>query len=296
MNNITYSFIIPHHNTPDLLQRCVDSIPQRDDIEIIVADDNSQEGKKANVKRPDVKTIYIDKEQSCGAGHARNVAMAEAKGKWLLFADADDYYHDGFIKVLDQYRDSDFDLIYFNVSSVYSDTMKPANRTNGLRKGMDNVIKGIETYDLLRYKYHTPWNKMYSADMVKRHHLQFEEVMQGNDCMFSYMAGYFSKKIKVISEDVYVYTYTVNSITTSKFTTSRLITSLKNQAKQRNFLKFVGHEEWSYTWVSYYSWMLNHQGPIIAFRLLLLNVIYLYTIMVESKIYIEFAKNHSQNV
>lgn len=36
-----YSFIIPHHNSPDLLNRYLKSIPQREDIEIIVVDDNS---------------------------------------------------------------------------------------------------------------------------------------------------------------------------------------------------------------------------------------------------------------
>jgi len=41
-----YSFIIPHKNCPDLLQRCVDSIPERDDVQVIVVDDNSDEGKK----------------------------------------------------------------------------------------------------------------------------------------------------------------------------------------------------------------------------------------------------------
>ena len=43
---INYSFIIPHKNCPDLLQRCVDSIPERDDVQVIVVDDNSDEGKK----------------------------------------------------------------------------------------------------------------------------------------------------------------------------------------------------------------------------------------------------------
>lgn len=38
---IKYSIIIPHHNVPTLLERCVNSIPQRDDIQIIVVDDNS---------------------------------------------------------------------------------------------------------------------------------------------------------------------------------------------------------------------------------------------------------------
>ena len=40
MKEITYTFIIPHHNCPDLLDRCLSSIPQRDDIQIVVVDDN----------------------------------------------------------------------------------------------------------------------------------------------------------------------------------------------------------------------------------------------------------------
>ena len=37
----SYSIIIPHKNTPKFLQRCLDSIPQREDLEVIVVDDNS---------------------------------------------------------------------------------------------------------------------------------------------------------------------------------------------------------------------------------------------------------------
>ena len=38
-NTINFSIIIPTKNIPDLLQRCLESIPQRSDIEIIVVDD-----------------------------------------------------------------------------------------------------------------------------------------------------------------------------------------------------------------------------------------------------------------
>ena len=46
MNMITYSFVIPHHNTPELLQRLINSIPQREDIEIIVVDEIKRMEKK----------------------------------------------------------------------------------------------------------------------------------------------------------------------------------------------------------------------------------------------------------
>ena len=36
-----YSIIIPHKNTPRLLERCLCSIPTWDEIQIIIIDDNS---------------------------------------------------------------------------------------------------------------------------------------------------------------------------------------------------------------------------------------------------------------
>ena len=110
----TYSFIIPHHNSPELLNRCLDSIPQREDIQIIVVDDNSAEDKRPCIKRNDVEVIYIDAEHTKGAGRARNYGLKAAKGKWLLFPDCDDYYNDGFLDVLDQYKDEKNEILYFN--------------------------------------------------------------------------------------------------------------------------------------------------------------------------------------
>ena len=43
MKTFNYSIIIPHRNIPQLLQRCIDSIPSRDDLQIIIVDDNSDD-------------------------------------------------------------------------------------------------------------------------------------------------------------------------------------------------------------------------------------------------------------
>ena len=67
---INYSIIIPHKNSPELLNRCLASIPQRNDIEIIVVDDNSDSAKKPQTSRIGVKIINIEKENSKGAGRA----------------------------------------------------------------------------------------------------------------------------------------------------------------------------------------------------------------------------------
>lgn len=92
---INYSFIIPHKNSPQLLNRCVNSIPRRDDVEIIVVDDNSDPNVVdwKSFKFDDTRCLTLIQDHSCkGAGNARNVGIDNAHGRWLLFADADDYY------------------------------------------------------------------------------------------------------------------------------------------------------------------------------------------------------------
>ena len=113
-----YSVIIPHHNTPDLLRRCIDSIPQRDDLEIIIVDDNSDEnivdfscfpgkGKK--------NTKIIFSKEGRGAGFSRNCGVREASGIWLIFADADDYFTSKFNDILDKYTEcNNIDVVFFN--------------------------------------------------------------------------------------------------------------------------------------------------------------------------------------
>ena len=74
MSNINYSIIIPHKNIPQLLQRCLDSIPIRDDVQVIVVDDNSDTDKVNFDNFPKWKgknyEYYLTKEGK-GAGSFR---------------------------------------------------------------------------------------------------------------------------------------------------------------------------------------------------------------------------------
>lgn len=82
-----YSIIIPHKDIPKLLQRCLDSIPQRDDLEIIIVDDNSDPDIVDFDKFPGkdrLNTIIVFDKTGKGAGRARNVGIKNAKGKSFI--------------------------------------------------------------------------------------------------------------------------------------------------------------------------------------------------------------------
>lgn len=204
MKDVVYSFIIPHKNTPELLCRCIDSIPIRDDIQIIVVDDNSDTDKTPNKLRDDVELTLLDASQSKGAGRARNIGMTKARGEWLLFADADDYYTEALMFLLDKYADDGTTELVFLNACIFDEnnTIKPfladkliSNYLLGKRNGEQD----------LRYGIWTPWSRMVKRSIVEENNIVFDELPACNDKMFGLLCSYYSTNISVEKETVYMY-------------------------------------------------------------------------------------------
>ena len=247
---MNYSFIIPHKNSPNLLKRCLDSIPVRDDIQIIVVDDNSDEDKKPQINRKDVEVVLLDAVHCKGAGHARNVGIENAKGKWILFADSDDLYKENFLEVLDEYKDDKFDVLYFNIDSVNSLTLKNLtgsknDRAQRTRKTIDNYSQSNK--DTLLFRSYGPWNKMISRSFIIEYGLFFEEVYKGNDVLFSLELGTFLRSYKVEKRILYSLSLNLNSLTYERTTSIKYKSYINGRLYKAYFNVYIGHPEWNYT-------------------------------------------------
>lgn len=214
----TFSIIIPHKNIPKLLQRCLDSIPQRDDLKVIVVDDDSDPtivdfDKFPGKDRQDT-TIIFDKSGK-GAGRARNIGLEHAQGRKVLFADADDYFNYCFSDMLDLYKDDLSDIVFFNVCCLDSEYYTAnANRFGYLNRFIRNYDSDPETSELqLRYDFGPPWCKIINKSIVDKFHIKFDECSINNDTTFSYLIGYYSKVVKVDKHALYCVTYRKDSIT-----------------------------------------------------------------------------------
>ena len=276
MKEITYTFIIPHHNCPDLLDRCLSSIPQRDDLQIIVVDDNSDADKKPiECGRPEVEYIYIDKNDTKGAGKARNIGLSKAKGKWLLFPDSDDQYIDCFFNCLDEYKNLNFDVLYFN--SEYRDGITGESIPNFvLNEIISNYNNSQESLDKIKFCNNSPWNKMILREFVLQNNLYFEEVPNGNDILFSLLAGYYAKKIYIDKRSLYSYNRNVNGIV-SKCNKSvpSILCKIEHRVKLTYFYNYIGHEDYKIP-VFRYLLSLIYVSPLSLTCKLLFNFIRKY--------------------
>jgi glycosyltransferase involved in cell wall biosynthesis len=207
-----YSIIIPHKNIPDLLERCLASIPVRDDVQVIVVDDSSEErlvdfARFPGRGRPHTEIIFHKSAigGSGGPGMARNVGMGVAKGRWLVFADADDYFHPAVGAMMDKYRESGADMVFFRHDSVDGDTREPVAINTRRNRILDEFEDGPdeETLRQVRYMISVPWGRFISREMVKRHEIAFDQVRFSNDVLFSVKAGYFAERIESDSAVVY---------------------------------------------------------------------------------------------
>jgi hypothetical protein len=89
---VDVSIIIVNYNTKDMLRNCIDSIMEHTydiDYEIIVVDNNSNDGSKEMLQSyyPNIKKILND--ENLGFAKANNMALYISDGKYILFLNSD---------------------------------------------------------------------------------------------------------------------------------------------------------------------------------------------------------------
>lgn len=202
-----YSLIIPHHNDFKRLERLLLTIPvSRSDIEVIVVDDcspNQMALKELQIGWPMVH--WLSTSKNVGAGAARNLGLASARGEYLVFADSDDEFLPKAFELFDTHmRDKD-DLVYFLAEAVHEADYQPSNRADR----MNNLCKAYldmpskKRLEQLAMGHVVPWAKIYSRQFISRNEVVFENTWVSNDVAFNVLGAVQAKQVRVVKEPVY---------------------------------------------------------------------------------------------
>ena len=215
MNAPKFSIVIPHHNTPDLLLRLLNSVPWDLCPEVVVVDDASSE---------DVRRELADLQKRFGfglyrierhtAGAARNEGLKHVTGEWLLFADADDYFLPEAAGLLRSHVSDNADVVYFRITSTYSDSGKNAYRDRQVTRLFERCRKEHSAW-ALRALHTNPWGKMIRRQLVESRQIRFEEIPSANDAMFSVRVGVEASAVVIDEHPLYCLTVGDKSMTSN---------------------------------------------------------------------------------
>lgn len=131
---IKVSVLIPVWNQEKLILRALDSVPRRDDIEILICDDASTDGTAAAVRRymeenPDRRIRFCRQPVNRGEGATRNVLFDMASGEYIASLDSDDQYApEEFEKAMDQLDGTDIVFITWKTNSGHVPVIDQSNK------------------------------------------------------------------------------------------------------------------------------------------------------------------------
>lgn len=222
---ILMSFIIPVYNTDlILLNRCLNSILVRNEenYEILVIDDGSNEQVSNECDRLSIEhhNISVFHQKNQGVSVARNTGINNAKGKYIIFVDPDDYISYDFFEYADNFNFEESEIIVFDYMRELSNKRKELIELskvniilnkNGL---VDNILFGKNYYP--HFFAGSVWGKAFKRTFLLKNKLCFDRnLRKAQDRIFMLHAFSLSENIKYVKLNSYCYYQNIESICNS---------------------------------------------------------------------------------
>lgn len=177
------SVIIPVYQVEKTLPKCVNSILQQtfDRFEVILVDDGSpdESGSICNKFSKLDKRVVVIHQKNQGVSAARNNGISNARGKYILFIDSDDYVESDYIEKLYDNR-TDFTscgIVKENEKGDFLSSVEYTPYAESKVIDYEYLYKCSEIY--------SPYCKLFLSSIIKSHSIRFPVgIHWGEDGMF----------------------------------------------------------------------------------------------------------------
>lgn len=180
--DIKVTVIMPIYNAHDYLRPAMDSVIDQTlkEIEIICIDDGSTDRSLDIIKeyQKSDERIRIVTENNAGPGAARNKGIVRARGEYIIFLDADDFYEPTLLERLyETAKRDDLDIavvgfdIYNNRRARFEAV--PDEEHANIYLGGAVVSKNEYPKNILQSTTGYVWNKLFRASFIREKELAF---------------------------------------------------------------------------------------------------------------------------
>lgn len=216
-----FSIVIPFYNAEAYLQDCIDSVihqQHQSSFEVILVNDGSTDDSGYIARKYDERysNLILIEQKNTGVSAARNTGIAHAKGDYILFLDADDYYTEGLFSSLQEYisNQSKPDIVSFGYTSQIG---KHKSLNKYIHKKYDgHVFSGSEFTKKFLNKDITQCICSFAAkrSLLKTNNIRFNKnIAIGEDVSFQIKLMSQSSTIIYLAKSYFIYQYNPASAT-----------------------------------------------------------------------------------
>ena len=182
------SIIMPCYNTERYIKKTMDSIFAQtfDDFELIMVDDGSSDSTPKildGYAKDHPGKIRVFHKENGGQSTARNLALDNAKGEYVLFWDSDDYAETDYLEMLTN-------AAFAGHSEVVISGSHYIDEKGIVIENLDYPVDRFPDYPLRRL---SPHGKLYRLDFLNRHNIRFVPGKLYEDNPFNFLALFLCK-------------------------------------------------------------------------------------------------------
>lgn len=205
---VKVSVIIPVYNKQEYLEACIQSVQKQTikEIELLCVDDGSTDNSLCLLKtmqKSDMR-IHVFEQLNQGAGEARNRALNYAKGEFVCFLDADDFWldHTALEKLYNCAVNQKTEICGGKFYINRNQQIIPVDIYRNLNDNFGNKIK--VKYRDYQYDYYHP-NFIYSHKLLLNNNIKFPHYRSFEDPPFFVKAMFAADTFCIVDIPFYCY-------------------------------------------------------------------------------------------
>lgn len=224
------SIVIPVYNAEKYIEECLASIlpEMNDDVELLLLDDGSADSSFQLIKDYENGNIRVFHHDNHGVSYTRNVGIAEARGDYIQFVDADDRLSQGWKNAVLSGCDGIADVVYYSKNFDEPESVEKINIIHGIFGIMDSRCNANMS---------SPCSKLYRRAFLLQNQIRFDGgLINGEDGIFNLNAILKSEKFVCHKVSYYQYRIYMDS-SSKKFSDKFYASNLRYFALAEDLLK-----------------------------------------------------------
>lgn len=198
---IMVSVVIPVYNAERFIETAIQSVLRQNAkwVELVLVDDGSKDHSAEICRKYTNDLVQCVSIDNAGAGHARNVGMERARGKWILFLDSDDlvlgnFFNKDLLGYFNKMLQNGTDIIY--TPKIVSDYFLLNHPVITYPEPLEQIMHYIPSIEF--------WSCIYRADFLRQNHIRFFEYQkQDVESAFRFRAFSKANDIKIEPRRIY---------------------------------------------------------------------------------------------